>query len=130
VDRQGLTLVVNISLVVTALSMVLIGVAPILSILLVASVLKSIGQGGGQISLQTECIKRVDAGRVGVATSTFYIGADIGQGVGPMIGGAISSGFGYTTLYMVCAALMLISMIVFNLYQRKMNTLTIQKSMI
>jgi MFS family permease len=130
VDRQGLTLVVNISLVVTALSMVLIGVAPILSILLVASVLKSIGQGGGQISLQTECIKRVDAGRVGVATSTFYIGADIGQGVGPMIGGAISSGFGYTTLYMVCAALMLISMIVFNLYQRKMNTLTIQKSII
>jgi predicted MFS family arabinose efflux permease len=130
VDRQGLTLVVNISLVVTAVSMVLIGVAPILSILLVASVLKSIGQGGGQISLQTECIKRVDAGRVGVATSTFYIGADIGQGVGPMIGGAISSGFGYTTLYMVCAALMLLSMLVFNLYQRKKNSLTIQKSMI
>lgn len=130
VDKQGLTLVVNISLVVTALSMVLIGVTPILSLLLVASVLKSIGQGGGQISLQTECIKRVDAGRVGVATSTFYIGADIGQGVGPMIGGAISSGFGYTTLFMVCAVLMLLSMLVFNLYQRKKNTLTIQKSMI
>jgi Arabinose efflux permease len=119
VDRQGLTLVVNISLVVTAVSMALIGLAPALSLLIAASVLKSIGQGGGQISLQTECIKRVDAGRVGVATSTFYIGADIGQGVGPMIGGAISSSFNYTVLYLVCAALMLLAMLFFNIYQRK-----------
>ena len=122
VDRQSLTLIVNISLVVTAVSMVLIGVAPALSMLLVAAVLKSIGQGGGQISLQTECIKKVDAGRVGVATSTFYIGADIGQGVGPIIGGVISSSFSYTTLFLVCAALMLISMLFFNIYQRKTNT--------
>ncbi|MBU9719900.1 MULTISPECIES: MFS transporter [Bacillaceae] len=123
VDRKGLTLVVNVSLVVTAVSMFLIGVAPVLSLLLVAAVLKSIGQGAGQISLQTACIKRVDPSRVGVATSTFYIGADIGQGVGPMIGGAISASFGYTALFVVCAALMLISMIFFNLHQRKENTI-------
>ncbi len=129
VDRQGLTLVVNISLAVTAVSMVLIGVAPVLGILLMASVLKSIGQGGGQISLQTECIKKVDAARVGVATSTFYIGADIGQGLGPMIGGAISSGFGYTTLFLVCAMFMLISMIVFNIYQKKTNPYERKNSM-
>jgi MFS family permease len=119
VDKQGLTVVVNISLIVTAVSMVLIGVAPVLSLLLVAAVLRSIGQGGGQISLQTECIKRVDAARVGVATSTFYIGADIGQGVGPMIGGAISSSFNYTVMFFVCAALMLLSMMIFNIYQKK-----------
>ena len=121
-DKQGLTLVVNISLVATALSMVLIGFAPVLSILLVAAVLKSIGQGGGQISLQAECIKRVDAGRIGVATSTFYIGADLGQGVGPMIGGAISSTFNYTILFVFCAVLMLVAMLFFNLYQRKFAT--------
>lgn len=130
VDRQGLTMVVNISLVVMAISMALIGLAPVLSVLLVASVLKSIGQGAGQISLQTECIKKVDAGRVGVATSTFYIGADIGQGVGPMIGGAISASFNYTVLYFVCAALMLLSMLVFNIYQRKTDIIPIQKSTI
>ncbi len=123
VDKQGLTMVVNVSLVVTAISMALIGVAPVLGLLLVASALKSIGQGGGQISLQTECIKRVNPGRVGVATSTFYIGADIGQGVGPMIGGAISSTFNYTVLFLVCAALMLLAMLFFHLYQRKMDTI-------
>lgn len=118
-DNQGITLIVNISLIASAISMILIGFAPVLSILLLASVLKSIGQGGGQISLQAECIKRVDPSRVGVATSTFYIGADLGQGFGPMIGGAISSTFNYTILFLFCAALMLVAMLVFNLYQRK-----------
>ncbi|NMA66921.1 MAG: MFS transporter [Clostridiaceae bacterium] len=121
VDRQGLTIVVNISLVASAISMALIGVAPALGLLLVASVLKSIGQGGGQISLQAECIKRVDAGRVGVATSTFYIGADIGQGIGPIIGGAVSSYFNYTGMYLACAAIILVSMVFFNIYQRKIG---------
>nr|WP_281248957.1 MFS transporter [Bacillus alkalicellulosilyticus] len=119
VDRTGLTLVVNVSLVVTALSMFLVGVSPVLSLLLVASVLKSIGQGLGHISLQTACIKGVDASRVGVATSTFYIGADIGQGIGPMVGGVISANYGYNGLFLVCAALMLISMLFFNVHQRK-----------
>ena len=121
-DNQGITLIVNISLIASAMSMILIGFAPILSILLLASVLKSLGQGGGQISLQAECIKRVDPSRVGVATSTFYIGADLGQGFGPMIGGAISSTFNYTILFLFCAVLMLVAMLVFNLYQRKYDT--------
>lgn len=121
-DNQGITSIVNISLIASAMSMILIGFAPILSILLLASVLKSLGQGGGQISLQAECIKRVDPSRVGVATSTFYIGADLGQGFGPMIGGAISSTFNYTILFLFCAALMLVAMLVFNLYQRKYDT--------
>jgi len=118
VDKQGLALVVNISLIITAISMVLIGIAPVLSLLIVAAVLKSIGQGTGQISLQTECIKSVDASRVGVATSTFFIGADIGQGVGPIIGGAISSCFNYTVMYVSCAVLVLVSMVVFNVYHK------------
>lgn len=119
VDKKGLTITVNISLIVSAVSMVLIGVAPALGLLIVASVLKSIGQGGGQLSLQAESIKRVDASRVGVATSTFYIGADIGQGLGPIIGGRISDCFNYTVMFLVCSVLILASMVVFNVYQKK-----------
>ena len=122
VDKQGLTLIVNVSLLITAISMVIIGAAPVLSWLLIASVLKSLGQGTGQISLQTECIKRVDPGRIGVATSTFYIGADIGQGLGPILGGELSERYNYMVMYVVCAVLMLITMIFFNLYQKKRKT--------
>jgi|SRR5690625_53929 len=118
-DKKGLTVVVSISLIAAAISMTLIGFASTLGILLVAAIFKSIGQGGGQISLQAECIKRVDPARVGVATSTFYIGADLGQGFGPMIGGAISSVFNYTTLYVFSAGLMLVVMFLFILYQKR-----------
>lgn len=118
-DKKGLTVVVSISLIAAAISMTLIGFASTLGILLVAAIFKSIGQGGGQISLQAECIKRVDPARVGVATSTFYIGADLGQGFGPMIGGAISSVFNYTTLYVFSAVLMLVVMFLFILYQNR-----------
>jgi len=119
VDKKGLTLVVNIALVITAVSMGLIGFSYTLGLLLIASILKSLGQGSGQISLQTDCIKGVDPSRVGIATSTFYIGADIGQGIGPMIGGAISSQFNYTVLFLFCAFLMLVAMLFFNLYQQR-----------
>lgn len=119
IDKLKLTLIVNVSLLVTAVSMVLIGAAPVLSWLIIASVLKSMGQGTGQISLQTECIKRVDATRIGVATSTFYIGADIGQGLGPIIGGRITANFNYMTMFYTVAALMLVSMLLFNLYENK-----------
>ncbi len=121
VDKTGLAIIVNISLIVSAISMVLIGVAPTLGLLIVASVLKSIGQGGGQVSLQSESIKRVSPSRVGVATSTYYIGADIGQGLGPIIGGGISQYFNYTVMFMVCSVLLLVSMVVFNVYQRKIR---------
>ncbi len=118
-DKNGLTAVVNISLVLSAMSMVLIGVAPSLGLLILASVLKSIGQGGGQLSLQAECIRRVDEKRVGAAASTFYIGADIGQGIGPAFGGAISDGFSYSVMFMICSVLILAAMAVFNIYQKK-----------
>ena len=119
IDKLKLSLIVNVSLLITAISMIVIGAAPVLSWLIIASVLKSMGQGTGQISLQTECIKRVDATRIGVATSTFYIGADIGQGLGPIIGGRISANFNYMTMFYTVAALMLVAMLLFNLYQKK-----------
>lgn len=119
IDKKGLTLIVNVSLLITAISMVIIGAAPILGWLIIASVLKAMGQGTGQISLQTECIKRVDPGRIGVAMSTFYIGADIGQGLGPIFGGALSDRFNYKVMYFTCAAVLLCSMLIFNLYQRQ-----------
>ncbi len=119
IDQMGLTLIVNVSLLITAVSMVIIGAAPALSWLLLAAVLKSLGQGTGQISVQSECIKRVDPGRIGVATSTFYIGADIGQGLGPILGGKISDHYNYKTMYFVCALLMLLTISAFTIYQKR-----------
>jgi predicted MFS family arabinose efflux permease len=118
VDKSGLGLIVNISLLLTAASMFTIGKAAGLAVILVAAALKAIGQGGGQISLQTACIKKVDPARVGIATSTYYIGADIGQGFGPMIGGKLSEQFSYEIMFYCMAAAMLAGIVVFNIYQK------------
>ncbi len=119
VDRHSLTMVVNISLLTSIAAMALVGGGTCLWVLLAAAVLKAVGQGSGQISLQTACMKKVDALRVGIATSTFYIGADLGQGLGPIICGRISEQYGYETMFYCVAVLIGLAMVGFNIYQRK-----------
>lgn len=118
VDKQGLNLIVNVSLIASFVSMLFLGFAQALPLIIVSAFLKAFGQGGGQISLQAECIKKVDPSRTGVATSTYFIGADIGQGIGPSVGGAIATASGYTSLFVFTAVLFIIAMVAFNIYQR------------
>ena len=118
-DKNGLTWIVNLSLLASVAAMALIGRAFVLPMILAAAVLKAAGQGGGQISLQAECIKKAGPLRSGVAASTFYIGADIGQGIGPVIGGAVSSAWGYEAAFWMTAAILAAGLLVFNLYQKR-----------
>lgn len=117
IDKSSLTIIVNLSLFVTAVSMLLIGSSSGIVLLLAAAVFKALGQGGGQIALQSACIKKVDAKKVGIATSTYYIGADIGQGFGPILGGKISALFDYRTMFFFMAALMIVGVVAFTIYQ-------------
>jgi MFS family permease len=119
IDRINLTTIVVVSLLFTTVSMVLTGFAQDLGIILLAASLKALGQGGGQISLQSACLKMVDPWRVGLAAGTYYIGADIGQGLGPIIGGKLSSLFDYKIMFLCVAILLVIVMFVFLLYQRR-----------
>ncbi len=117
IDRSSLSPIVIISLLITGVSMFLIGISTGISMILLAAVLVAIGQGTGQLSLQSACIKKVDAAKIGVATSTYYIGADIGQGLGPMIGGKISELYNYKMMFYFTAILTLAGIIVFIAYQ-------------
>jgi predicted MFS family arabinose efflux permease len=126
-DRKSLSIIVNISLITSVISMILVGNSAGLIVVLIAAVLKAIGQGSGQISLQSACIKKVDASKVGIATSTYYIGADIGQGLGPIIGGKISAVFDYRTMFYCVAVMILLAMAVFNIYQREIRKKTVKE---
>ena len=103
IDRANLLFIVNLSLLAGAGSMILIGKSGILVPILIAAAIKAFGNVGGQISLQSACVKRVDAARIGVATSTYYIGADIGQGLGPIWGGKVAEQFGYEGVFFCMA---------------------------
>ena len=121
-DRKGITGIVNFSLLASVVAMVFLGKSVSLLMLLVAAALKASGQGGGQVSLQAECMKKAGPARSGVAASTFYIGSDIGQGVGPAIGGVISSAYGCETAFFGTAVLLFVGFLIFNFYQKKQKS--------
>lgn len=116
-DRARLLPIVDAALLAGVLSMAMIGKAPVLWLLLIAAGIKAFGNVCGQISLQSACVKRVDAARIGVATSTYYIGADIGQGLGPIWGGRVAQQFGYEAVFYCMAGIFLLGILFFSGYQ-------------
>ncbi len=121
-DRLGLNVVVIPALMITFVSMMWLGKAGSLTAILLTGVLRSVGQGAAHPALQAASIRRVGRERSGVAVSTFYLGGDVGQGIGPILGGYIAGCFGYGSVFLFCGYLVLavlIGYIVSELTHRK-----------
>ena len=107
-DRRGLSVILYPSFAIASFAMVLVGAASTLWIFLLAAVLKAIGQGAGSPSIQAYSIKLLGKERAGVASSTCYIGQDIGNGIAPIIGGFAASALGYDKMFYGYAGLLLV----------------------
>ena len=122
-DRKGLQYTVFPGMIITALSMFLLGRCTSLWLILLTGLLRAVGQGAAQPSLQAGCLNHVGRDKSGVATSTYYLGGDIGQGVGPMVGGAILTRIvglqGYQFVFGFCGCLILVAMVYFYFVGRK-----------
>lgn len=105
-DKKGLDIVVIPGIVLACISAVLLGKAGTLSLILMSGVIRSLGQGAAQPSLQAACINKVGKAKSGIAVSTFLLGGDIGQGISPMIGGYLAERYNYEFLFYFCAVLM------------------------
>jgi predicted MFS family arabinose efflux permease len=116
-DRKGLSLVLIPAFILDAIAMCIIGLANSIWMVVLAGLLRAIGQGAGQPSIQAECIKRLGKERSGVATSTYFFGADICQGFGPIIGGAIIQYFGYGAMYLGCSGIIMCGLIGYIIYR-------------
>lgn len=118
-DQRGLRSVAYPALTLTAAGMLLLGFSRSLPAVLTAGILRALGQGALQPSLQAASIKKVERERVGTANSTYYLGGDIGQGIGPAVGGAVISQLGYTQLFGMCACCMLLGMVIFRCTEKE-----------
>ena len=107
-DKKGLTIILIPALFVASVSMVIVGAAQTVGLFILAGALKAIGQGGGSPSIQATCVKTMGRDRAGVASSTCYIGQDIGNAFAPIIGGVVATSYGYGTMFYGYAALLLI----------------------
>ena len=116
-DRTKLLIVVAASMATSAVAFSLVGWSGTLVPILAGAVIKAFGNVGGQVSLQSACVKKVDAARVGVATSTYYIGADIGNGFGPVWGGIVAEKHGVSSPFLVMAVIFLAGAVIFSVYE-------------
>lgn len=102
-DQKGIKFIMYPSVALAALSMLLLGKATSTWIILLAGVLKALGQGTGAPSIQAHCLKKLGRDKAGVVSSTCYMGNDIGNTVGPAIGGLIASRTGYGSMFITIA---------------------------
>lgn len=124
-DAKGIRYTVFPGMLLTALSMFLLGISGTIWLVLLTSLLRAIGQGAAQPSLQAGCINYVGRERSGVATSTYFLGGDIGQGFGPMVAGAMLAQIvgvaGYRFVFSFCGFLILAAMVYFYFASKKRN---------
>jgi len=124
-DRMGLAVIMLPAYVLVAAAMFTLAGAHSLLVVMNAAFLQALGHGVGQPALQAECIRRLPDKR-GVATSTLFIGIDIGQGIGPIIGGTVLSATDFSTTFTGAGALMIIGMAAFLLYSRLVNRVSLR----
>lgn len=116
-DKVGANVVVLAAYVIAAVALFMLASAKSLPMLLVAAVFKALAQGSGQPALQAICIRKMGPEKRGVATSTWLLGGDIGNSVGPMMGGSIAEVSGYGTMYISGGILASIGLVLFSAYQ-------------
>lgn len=91
-------------------------------LLTAASILKAVGIGTIQPGIQAACIKSVPDYRRGSASSTYYIGADLGQGGATAAAGGIIAVQGYSGMFLwfiIPLGIATITYFVTRFYQKK-----------
>ncbi|MHD0398661.1 MFS transporter [Staphylococcus simulans] len=123
-NNYGANKVVYPVLVLFVIGLVLLSVTHSSWMLLFSAIFIGIGYGTLIPSFQTIAIQASPPEKIGLATSTFYIFADLGAGAGPTLLGVLIGSVGYRNLYMLMA-LLLVGVIVlyYFLHGRKHKTM-------
>lgn len=114
-DRFGIHKVLLPAFVMYGTAMIVISYATSLTGFLLAAVINSFGYGASSPIIQALCMKSVPKERRGLASTTSYIGTDLGYLIGSPIAGSFVSGFGYEGMFriMVIPILGAIALLIF-----------------
>lgn len=118
-DKYGFVKVGIPSVLATACSLVLIGIATNLPMLLFAAFVNAFGYGAVMPALQSLSMRAVSPERRGSASSTNYIGQDTATLIGSTVAGYVASMAGYTPLMWVTMAVPVLLAVLFIILFRK-----------
>jgi predicted MFS family arabinose efflux permease len=115
-DRAGVNIVIYPGIVLVVLSFLLLAYSNALAPALLAALLFGLGFGSVQPAMNAIVIRNVKPERKGAASAVFTAAMDVGMAVGSAVWGLMSQGFGFTLVYLVCAACAFISLLVYQRY--------------
>ena len=118
-DAKGIAYTLYPAFIISAVFAFCFARAYTLPLVLIAAVLKAIGQGSGQSAIQADSVRKLGLQRSGVASSSCYIGMDLGNVLGPAIGAFVISASGYELLFNVYGVLLLLCIPIYWIYSKK-----------
>lgn len=96
-----------------AIGLVLLAITHTSLLLLISAIFVGIGYGTIVPSAQAIAIQQSPVDKIGLATSTFYMFADFGAGIGPFVLGIMVPIMGYRYLYITMAIVVIASIILY-----------------
>ena len=118
-DRIGLTAAVAPMLVVELIATVLLAFMGSVFFLIAAGLCMGVGQSSAYSALQAEAVRVAGSDEVGRASNTFFVGPDIGMGMGPLAAGWAMETLGITAMFLLCGFLVLIALCVLLIFEWK-----------
>lgn len=106
-DRASPNVVMVPGFVIFAAALALLAVAQSWPVLLGSAVLLALGYGQLQSAGQTISVIQVPAARAGMGASTYFLGIDVGMGLGPILAGVLAQWLGVGPMYLVLAVFVL-----------------------
>ncbi|MDQ0656167.1 MFS transporter [Paenibacillus sp. W2I17] len=106
-DKRGANIIIYPSLIIYGVGMLLLSSVNNSFTLLLAGALVALGFGNISSVTQAIAINLAEPHRVGLATATFFIFYDLGNGFGPSIIGLIIPATGYSGLYVILGLIVL-----------------------
>lgn len=110
-DQRGENIVTIPAFICLVLGLFLISIANSGLVLLIAGAFVGLGFGNLQSIFQALVIKVSPIEKMGLATSTYFIGLDFGLGFGPYVLGNFTNSIGYSGLYFAMAIVALVGLV-------------------
>lgn len=107
IDHQGRDTVIYLSLILVVVGMILVAVSTESDFFLLGALVLGAGYGTVTSTCHALSLSCAVAGKLGLATSTYFVMMDLGIGLGPVLVGILASIFDYSTAYLAMAALAL-----------------------
>lgn len=117
-DLKGENYVMYPSYIFLALGLVVLAATTDGIVLLIAGAFIGLGYGTFMSNGQAIVLKLVASHRIGIALSTYFIGLDLGLGVGPYVLGDLHAILGFRQLYIVCAIIPVVCAVLYALFYR------------